>query len=254
VSCRKKTGFVSKGALAPVADRGPLISVRDVERDYHGLRPLRLRRFELHEGQTVAILGMDRAAAEAFVNLVSGATLPETGMVETLGRVTTSVTSNDDWVRLLDDIGILSERSVVLGEMTAAQNLAMPFSLEVFDMAADLRDRVEGIAVEVGLHPDRLNIPVAGLSMLDRARLRLARAVAASPRLLLAEHPNALVEESMVGAFGEDLDRVIAGRRLAAVVLTADRTFARQVAQSLLVHHPATGDLKPAPLWRRWLS
>lgn len=231
-----------------------VVSLRDVERDYQGLRPLRVKQLTLHQGETVAILGMDRAAAEAFVNLVSAATLPDKGVVETLGRPTTTIASNDDWVSLLDDVGILSERSVMLGEMTAAQNLAMPFSLDVFDMPADLRAQVEHLAAEVGLDRERLGVPSAGLSQLERAKLRLARAVAASPRLLLAEHPNALVEESMVGAFGEDLCRVIAGRRLAAVVVTADRTFAKLVARSLLVHQPATGELKPASLWQRWLS
>ncbi len=231
-----------------------VVSIRGVERNYRGLRPLRVRELDVRIGETVAILGMDREAAEVFVNLVSAATLPDKGVVETMGRPTSDVTNNEEWVRLLERVGILSERSVLLGEMTVEQSLAMPFSLEVFDMTGDLRARVEALAREVGLAPEVMKMPTAGLSALMRARLRLANAIAAEPSVLLAEHPNALVEEDVVGAFGEDIARVIAGRRMAAVVLTANRSFAKVVARSLLVHDPATGDLTPASLWRRWLS
>jgi ABC-type lipoprotein export system ATPase subunit len=255
VLCQKKTGYGSRLHLARMPESGDrlVVSLRGVERHYHGLRPLRVRQLEVREGETVAILGMDRACAEVLVNLVSAATLPDKGVVETLGRSTASVTNHDEWVELLGHVGILSERSVLLGEMTVEQNLAMPFSLEVFDMPEDLRRRVEALADEVGLTPDVLNKPTAGVSPLMRARLRLANAVAAGPRVLLAEHPNALVEEDATKAFGDDIARVVAGRRMAAVIMTANRSFARRVARSLLVHDPATGDLNSAPLWRRWL-
>lgn len=231
-----------------------LVAIRDVERDYHGLRPLRLQAFELRAGERVAILGMDRASAEAFVNLVSAATLPDRGTVETLGRPTSAVTSHDDWVRLLDEVGILSERSLLLGEMTVAQNLAMPFSLDVYDLGPELGARVEALAREVGIAADLLATPASQTDGLTRARLRLARAVAASPKLLLAEHPNALVDEAQAGRFGDDLARVIAERRMAAVVVTANRTFAKQVTDGLLVHNPATGVLTRASLWQRWMG
>lgn len=231
-----------------------LISFTNVERDYHGLRPLRVRAFNLRQGETVAIVGMDREPAEAFINLVSGATLPDAGTVETLGQPTANVTNNEEWLDLLDQVGILSERSVVLGEMTTAQNLAMSFSLDVFELSDDLQARVAALATEVGLTREMMNERAGGLSALMRARLRLARAVATSPRVLLAEHPNALVEEPVVEAFGEDIARVVAGRRMAAVIVTANRSFAKKVASTILVHNPATGDLTPASLWRRWLS
>lgn len=233
---------------------GVVVSIRDVERDYQGLRPLRVRSFELLEGQRVAILGMDRAPAEAFVNLVSGATLPDRGSIETLGRPTSSIATGDDWVSLLEKVGILSERSVLLGEMTVAQNLAMPFSLDIYELSADLRARVDALAWEVGLEEDVMGTPTAGTDALTRARVRLARAVAESPRLLLAEHPNALVDEGQARTFGEDIARVIAARRMAAVVLTANPTFARLVADSLMVHRPATGELTRASLWQRWMA
>jgi ABC-type polar amino acid transport system ATPase subunit len=113
---------------------------------------------------------------------------------------------------------------------------------------------VEALADEVGIAGNLLKVPTGGTALPVRARVRLANAIASNPVVLLAEHPNALVAPEEVRAFGEDIARVIAGRRMAAVTLTADRSFAKVVARSLLVHNPATGDLTPASPWRRWFS
>ena len=97
----------------------------------------------LRPGQTVALLGFDRAAAEVLVNLITAATLPDAGEVDVFGSPTNHVTDFDAWVRLLDRFGILSERVALIDELTVEQNLALPLSLEVVDMAAELRRRVE---------------------------------------------------------------------------------------------------------------
>ena len=54
----------------------PVLELTDVSKDYHGLRPLRISRLTVAPGEQVALLGFDQATAEIFVNLVTGATLP----------------------------------------------------------------------------------------------------------------------------------------------------------------------------------
>lgn len=231
-----------------------LLAVRGVEKDYHGLRPLRLQALEVRAGDAIAIIGFDRAAAEAFVNLVTAATLPDTGEIHTLGQPTSTIGDSESWMRLLDHFGILSERSLLLDEMTAEQNLAMPFTLELFEIPPDVRTRIDRLAAEVGLAPELLATPASALPSLMRARLRLARALALDPRILLAEHPNALLDPAEVPTFADDLARVRAARGITSVVLTADTTFARTVASHTLTHNPSTGELRQTSGWRRWFG
>ena len=80
---------------------------------------------------------------------------------------------------------------------------------------------MDAIADEVGLRREQLSKPVAALSLGGRLRLRLGRALAPDPRILLAEHPNALLEPADVGGFAADYARIVANRQLASVVLTA---------------------------------
>lgn len=230
------------------------IALTRVERDYRSLRPLRISHLQLRRGESVAILGLDRAAAEALVNLVTAATLPDTGSVSIFGRDTRDITDADSWMRALDDFGILSERVPLLEEMTVEQNLTLPLSLDLDAADAQARAQVRAVAAEVGLDASLLGTPVSALSAPARLRLRLGKALIAQPRVLLAEHPNAVLSTDEVPAFAADLSEIIARRELAALILTADRTFARATARRVLTLKPATGELSADTGWRRWFG
>ena len=230
-----------------------LVELRGVSKDYHGLRPLRVSSLELHQGESLAVLGFDRVTAELLVNLITGAILPDAGEVIVMGRVTSSISHADDWVETLDQFGLLSERAVLLDQLTAEQNLALPLSLELDQLPAEVRSRVRDLAHEVGLDADNLQKPLNTLSALMRLRVRLGRALALDPRVLLAEHPNASLPREEAVAFAADLSRVTAARRLALIVMTADQAFARAIAGAqVLTLQPATGELKRR--WRSWFS
>lgn len=232
----------------------PLVELRSIVKDYRSLRPLRVAELNVHDGQTIALLGFDAQAAEVFVNVVTGAILPDSGEVRVMGQLTSAIPDADAWVQVLDQFGLVSGRAVLLEQLSAEQNLAMPFSLELEEMPADLRRRVHALADEVGIDAAELSQPLHSLRPAALLRVRLGRALALAPRVLLAEHPNAALPPGEVASFAADLTRVIAARRIASIVLTADPTFASAVAEEVLTLQPATGELKRGRGWRRWFS
>ena len=54
---------------------GPVVQIRQVRKQYHGLRPLRMMELTVGAGERVALSGLDAGAAEVFVNLVTGASV-----------------------------------------------------------------------------------------------------------------------------------------------------------------------------------
>lgn len=229
-----------------------LVEVRGLVKDFHALRPLRIAELILREGQSVALLGVDRAMAEVLVNLITGATVPDTGTVSVFGEPTTTIQTADAWVNVLDRFGLISDRAVLVDRFTAEQNLALPMSLEIEEMSASLRDKARQLAEQVGLPEEALGRPTGALAAASRLRIRLGRALAMEPRVLLAEHPNALTSPDDVASFAGDYSQVVTNRRLASLVMTADRSFATAVTGQVLVLEPATGALEPLPGWRRW--
>jgi ABC-type transporter Mla maintaining outer membrane lipid asymmetry ATPase subunit MlaF len=234
--------------------REVVVQLRTVTKDYRSLRPLRIEALDLHHGQTLALGGFDQMTAEILVDLITAAIVPDTGEVRVFGQPTTAIADRDGWLQTLDQFGMLTERAVLVEQLTVEQNLAIPYSLSVDDLSPDLRARVARLAQEIGFTPADLQKQSGILPPLGRLRLRLGRALAMDPKVLLAEHPNATLDPGETRGFGADLKRIVKGRGIAALVLTADLDFARVVADQVLVLEPATGTLKPSSGWRRWFS
>jgi ABC-type lipoprotein export system ATPase subunit len=190
-----------------------------------------------------------------FVDLVTAASLPDAGEVRAFGTATSDITDADAWLGVLDRFGILSERVVLLDDLTAAQNLALPLSLELDDPTDDVRKSVARRAAECGITDEVMRTPVGQASPFDRARIRLAKALALDPRVLLAEHPNALVAAEVSAELGRLLAAVAAARTLAMLVLTADVAFAAAAAgTNVMTLAPSTGQISRISRWRSWLS
>jgi predicted ABC-type transport system involved in lysophospholipase L1 biosynthesis ATPase subunit len=218
---------------------------------YGGLRPLRIAGLRLAAGDRVAILGFDQPSAEVFVNLATGATLPDAGEVSVFGRATRAIDNPADWLATVDRFGIVSERAVLLDALTVIQNLAMPFTLEIEPPPGHVRERAELLAREVGLAEASWTRPVAELDAAGWLRVRFGRAIALEPAILLLEHASARLPREHVAAAGAHMRAVAAARGMALVAATADEVFAKAVAERVLTLEPATGRLKAQ---RRWFG
>jgi ABC-type transporter Mla maintaining outer membrane lipid asymmetry ATPase subunit MlaF len=231
-----------------------VVQLRNVVKDYRSLRPLRVESLDLHSGQTLALCGFDQMTAEILVDLITAAIVPDAGEIRVFGQPTTAIADREAWLRTLDRFGMLTERAVLVEQFTVEQNLAIPYSLSVENLTPDLRARVATLAAEIGFASSDLERQSGILPPLGRLRLRLGRALAMNPAVLLAEHPNATLPADDATRFAADLRRIVTSRGMAALVLTADQQFARVLADEVLVLHPATGTLKSSSGWRRWFS
>lgn len=235
----------------------PVLVIDSVEKRYQGLRPLRLQSLTLLPSERVAIVGLDAGGAEVLVNLVTGASVADRGIVSIMGRNNAEISNGDEWLASLDRFGIVSERAVLLEGATLEQNMAMPFTLQIDPLDPDVAARVEAIARECGIlassdDPGTLQRRAGDVPPEVRARVHLARAIALDPVILVLEHPTAAVPEPARAAYAADLARVTAGRGMATLMLTQDEGFARKVATRTLRLNPATGALRV--LRRGWFT
>ena len=223
----------------------PVLELSDVSKDYRGLRPLRIARLTVLPGEVISIVGLDQTTAEVFVNLVTGATLPDRGDVRLFGRSTTAIADSTDWLAVVDRFGIVSGRAVLLDALTVVQNLAMPFTLEIEPPADDIRRRAVALARRAGLADASVDRPVAELGPAGHARVRLGRALALDPAVVILEHPTAGLPREQVVAFGVQCRDLSA----ATIALTADLEFAEALAGRCLTLDAATGRLAGRSGW-----
>lgn len=234
-------------------EKTPVLRIEGVRKAYQALRPLRLASLTIMTGERVAVAGVDGPGAELLVNLVTGATLPDGGSIWTFGRRTHDIADGDDWLAWLDNFGIVSDRGVLLEGSSLQQNLAMPFTLEIDPVPADVARRVADLARECGLAETLLPVAAAELPQEARVRAHLARAVALAPRLLLVEHPTGRVRDEARASLARDLATVCDARGLAALILTNDAAFADGAATNRLTLDAASGELRALRKgWFRW--
>jgi ABC-type transporter Mla maintaining outer membrane lipid asymmetry ATPase subunit MlaF len=230
----------------------PVLELSAVVKDYRGLRPLRIDRLAIEPGEQLAVLGIDRPSAEVLINLVTGATLPDRGDIRVFGRSTAAIQDSTEWMAFVDRFGLVTERAVLLDVLSVVQNLAVPFSLDIEPPGGDLRARAVALALEVGLDEVVWDRRVADLDATSRAKIRLGRALALDPSVVLFEHPSAGVPRAEIGALGRHMRAVVERRGVAAVTLTADGDFAAAIAERVLTLDPSTGRL--AEPGRGWLT
>jgi ABC-type transporter Mla maintaining outer membrane lipid asymmetry ATPase subunit MlaF len=228
----------------------PILELSDVSKDYRGLRPLRIASLKVAPAERVAILGLDQASAEVFVNLITGASLPDSGSVRLFGRSTSAIADSAEWLSTVDRFGIVSTRAVLLDALTVVQNLAMPFTLEVEPLSADVRQRAVSLATEVGLAESTHERPVGELDGAGRFRVRLGRAIALDPAIVVFEHPTVELSRPDIQPLAARCRDVAVARKAATITLTTDRDFGETVAGRVLTLQPASGRLSGGG----WLS
>jgi ABC-type lipoprotein export system ATPase subunit len=230
----------------------PLVELLGVVKHHQALRPLRIADLRLGSGAIVSIEGIDAQGAEVLVHLITAALRPDEGSVSLFGRPTGDIPDYDAWLAMLDGLGLVTERAVLLEAYSVAQNLALPLTIEIDPIRPDVRPQVEALAREVGIAPAALDTAVSAADAETVQRVRLGRALALGPRLVLAEHPSATLPRTAVAPFARDLARIAAARALSVLAISADREFAKALGGTALVLDPKTGALTRPGLLARF--
>lgn len=136
-------------------------------------------------GEVVGLAGPSGSGKTTLLNLVLGWERPDDGEV----RLGDDVVARRGW----SGLGVVPQELGLLPELTAGQNISLPFRLAAGDgvdpaaSVADLADRLELSGLL-----DRLPTE---LSLGEQQRVAVARAVVAGPALLVADEPTAHQDE-----------------------------------------------------------
>src|SRR5262245_32824105 len=205
----------------------PLLEIAGLVKQHQGLRPLRMARLQVSPGDRIALGGLDAAAAEAFVLLVTGAAVPDEGEILVAGRNTREIATDTEWLLSLDRFGIVTARAVLIDALPIAANMALPITLSIDPVPDTVQRRIGALAAEVDLSADRLSAPASTLTAEERVRVHLARALASDPAVLLLEHPTVGLAPAAAEALGATLNSLSTARGIAWIAMTEDEGFAK---------------------------
>jgi branched-chain amino acid transport system ATP-binding protein len=155
----------------------------DVSKRYGALKVTDNISFAIEQGETYGILGPNGAGKTTLFNLISGDTRPDTGAIEFDGADIGTLAPHR---RCIAGIGRSYQVPRPFGGMTVFENLLVGATF-----GGALKEReAAGLCIDVlertGLKR-RANQLASTLTLLDRKRLELARALATRPKLLLLD-------------------------------------------------------------------
>lgn len=160
-----------------------LLSAQGLSKSFGALRVVDDVSFDVKRGEVLGILGPNGAGKTTLFNLISG-DLASNGGTLSLDGVT--LESEPPFKRCKRGIGRTYQVPQPFGDMTAFENLLVPAMFGAGMTEAEANAYCAEILEDCGLLA-RANTKAASLTLLDRKRLELARALAGKPKLLLLD-------------------------------------------------------------------
>jgi rhamnose transport system ATP-binding protein len=181
----------SPEAAAP----GALLEVRGLEKSFPGVRALSGVSFDVMPGEVHALLGENGAGKSTLIKIVSGVFKPDAGSIRVDGKDVT-FDLPDDARRA--GIATIYQELLLFPELTVAENIFMGHApragLGRLDWRA-MRDRTEELLASLEIHDLPAESIVGALSVGNRQRVEILRALSYKARLLIMDEPTAALTE-----------------------------------------------------------
>jgi putative ABC transport system ATP-binding protein len=152
------------------------------------VRALRGIDLDVHAGEFLALVGPSGSGKTTLLNLLGALDAPTSGELEVLGRQIGALSKRERAEMRLHAIGFVFQAYNLVPVLTARENVE--FVLELQGMGAERRARAATVLGELGLG-DLADRRINELSGGQQQRVAVARAVAARPKLVLADEPTA---------------------------------------------------------------
>jgi putative ABC transport system ATP-binding protein len=193
--------------------------------------------FKVMGGEVTAVVGPSGSGKTSLLMILGGLERATTGKVVVAGQDIS--TANEDQLAIFrrKNLGILFQNFHLIPSMSALENVSLALEIaETGESFKTIREKAVAALTEVGLADRMTHLPSA-LSGGEQQRVGLARAMATSPRLLLADEPTGNLDQD-TGAMVIDLMFNLARKKGAAILLiTHDRSLASKADRMLTMNH-----------------
>jgi branched-chain amino acid transport system ATP-binding protein len=218
-----------------------LLSVRNVNKHFGGLRALNEVNLEVEAGTVHAIIGPNGAGKSTLLNCFVGRLEPDTGTVTFNGQSLLGLNPHQ-----INQAGVsrVFQTPEIFGDLSLVENVMIPalakrdgaFKLNAWKAMAretEIRDLAVDRLNDVGL-ADQLHNAAGQLSRGDKRRLELAMCLVQDPQLLLLDEPTAGMSRADTNTT-IDLMKEIAGRGVTMVVIEHDMHVVFSLAEKISV-------------------
>ena len=207
----------------------PILSIDGVSRRFVGLLAVDQVSFKVTRGEILSIIGPNGAGKTTLFNLLTGQLRPSTGTITYRGEVVNRLPPEQ---RARRGMGRTFQIAKPFLALTVLENVMIGAFLRQRGMTA-ARDKAFAVLEEVGL-ADRAEVPADELTLSERRRLEVARALALEPDLILLDEVMAGLNPTEVQQ-AIDLVHQLNRQGLTLLVIEHNLKVVRSFARRVLV-------------------
>jgi len=199
------------------------------EFDEGKVRALRGVDFRISDGEFVAIVGPSGSGKTTLLQMLGALDQPDSGTLSYRGQ--SLVDLNDDAAYRAHEIGFIFQSFHLLPTFTAIENVEIPM-FEDHQSRSSRTARARELLKLVGLE-ERVDHFPAKLSGGERQRVAIARSLANSPSVLLADEPTGNLDSKNAVIILDLLSDLHRQRKMTLILITHDMTVARRASRAI---------------------
>jgi lipoprotein-releasing system ATP-binding protein len=226
----------------------PVLQMRDVrrvfkqgDREIHVLKGINA---DLYPGQAVALVGPSGAGKSTLLHITGLLETADSGKVYINGNDCSQLTDTERTRGRRVEMGFVYQFHQLLPEFSALENVVMPQLIRGTPWGP-AETRATALLKMLGLG-ERLDHRPAQLSGGEQQRTAIARALANSPKLLLADEPTGNLDPSTAALVFRELISLIEHTGVSALIATHNMDLASNMHRILRLEDGVLRELRPA--------
>ncbi len=198
---------------------GPILKLQGISKSFPGVRALSDISFDVKPGEVHALLGENGAGKSTLIKIMSGVYQPDSGTMELDGKPTSFASPEE-----AQDAGIATiyQELLLFPELSVAENIFMGHAPKGRFGAIDwgtMRERAHEVLELLDIRDLDVRATVGALSVGNRQRVEIAKALSHNARILIMDEPTAaLTERDVERLFG--IVRLLRSRGVAVVYIS----------------------------------
>ena len=208
-----------------------VLSIRDLHKIYPGgVHAVRGVDFDVHEGESVAIIGSSGSGKSTVLRCINRLIEPTDGVIELRGEQINTHSANVNEVR--SRIGMVFQSFELFSHLKVLDNVTLGLrhvrgmnKSEAEEVALDVLERVDML--------ERIEAYPGNLSGGQKQRVAIARALAMKPEVILFDEPTSALDPELIGSVLQTI-RGLADEGMTMVIVTHEINFARDVADRIV--------------------
>ena len=210
----------------------PVMLLQGVEKSYNLGRPNEMRvlsgaDLRIHEGEIVGLIAPSGAGKSTLLHIAGLLDTPDAGQIDLCGQAMARATDAARSAARSRDVGFVYQFHHLLPEFSALENIVLP-QLALGHGEGAARARAAALLDRVGLSQRAKHRP-AQMSGGEQQRVAICRALANSPRMLLADEPTGNLDPDTADMVFDMLLDLVRASNMAALVATHNHALAARM-------------------------